>query len=304
METALQATIRPYDFRRPDRLGKEQLAVLSGLFNAFGRFLAPELGGLLRSSVRISVTGIDQQVYEEMLQKVPPLVCVALMQSAELGGWVAALLPSKAAAVLADLMLGGRGEITGPPRPMGETEQLVLERLFALWPGHLKSAWGPVAALDVTMDRVEASLEFLQLASAQETVVTVHLGLEGIGDTIPIDVLLLHTGLQPHLARARSMSWATSGRQVASRGRDVMRRVLMDASIPVTVRIEGMPLGLADLATLSVGDVIPLGHPCTRPLPITIGERELAVGQLGAVGNRLAVQIVASATPHAQEESA
>jgi len=304
METAQHTTTRPYDFRRPDRLGKEQLAVLSGLFNAFGRFLAPEIGGLLRSSVRISVTGVDQQVYEEMLQRVPPLVCVALLQSADLGGWVAALVPSKSAGILADLMLGGSGDVTGPPRPMGETEQLVLERLFALWPGHLKSAWSPVAALEVTMDRVEGSLEFLQLASAQETVVTVHLALEGAGDPIPIDVLLLHTGLQPHLARARSMTWTTTGRPAQSRGHDVMRRVLMDASLPVKVKIEGMPLGLADLATLTVGDVIPLGHPCTRPLPITIGDRELAVGQLGAVGNRLAVQVVASVTPHPQEESA
>jgi flagellar motor switch protein FliM len=298
------AQIRAYDFRRPDRLGKEQLTMLAGMFNAFGRFVAPEIGGLLRTSVRLSVSGIDQQSYEEILQKMPPFVCAAVLHVAELGGWVVAVLPAASGAILADLMLGGRGEMVGPERPMGETEQLVLERVFALWPDHLRSAWHPVAELEVSLDRLEGSLEFVQLASAQETVVVVHLVLEGVGDPVTIDVLLLHTGLQPHLARLRSATWAASSRQqvVTHRGRELVRRALVEAALPLSVTIEGLPLGFAELATLSVGDVIPLGHPCSRPLPLSIEGRQLAVGQLGAVGTRMAVQIVAGESPHFQEE--
>jgi len=235
----------------------------------------------------------------------PPFVCAAVLHVAELGGWVVAVLPAASGAVLADLMLGGRGEMVGPERPMGETEQLVLERVFALWPDHLRSAWHPVAELEVSLDRLEGSLEFVQLASAQETVVTVHLALEGVGDKpMAIDVLLLHTGLQPHLARLRSATWAASSRQqvVTHRGRELVRRALVEATLPLSVTIEGLPLGFAELATLSVGDVIPLGHPCSRPLPLSIEGRQLAVGQLGAVGTRMAVQIVAGESPHFQEE--
>jgi len=303
MEQPIQGQVRDYDFRRPDRLGKEQLAMLAGMFNAFGRFVAPEIGGLLRTSVRLTVSGIDQSSYEEILQKMPPFVCAAVLHAAELGGWIVAVLPAQKGAVLADLMLGGSGEMVGPERPMGETEQLVLERVFALWPDHLRSAWHPVAELEVSLDRLEGSLEFVQLASAQETIVTVHLALEGLGDPVAIDVLLLHTGLQPHLARLRSAPWATGTRQQATqRGRELVRRALVEAALPLSVTIEGLPLGFAELATLSVGDVIPLGHPCTRPLPLSIEGRQLAVGQLGAVGTRMAVQVVAGEFPHFQEE--
>ncbi len=266
--------------------------MLSGLFNGFGRFLAAELGILLRTPVRLSVASIDQQVYEEMLQQVPPMARVAILQSAELGGRIAAVLPPREATILTDLMLGGRGEAPEPVRSMGETEQLILERLFALWPEHLRTAFRSVAELDIAWDRLEGSLEFVQLASAQETIVRVRLGLEGLDVPMPIDLLLLHTGLQPLLARLHSATWSGGGHQAIHRARDLMRRVILDAPLPVTVGIEGLPIGLADLVTLTEGDVIPLGHPVDRPFTMFIGSRPLGRVHLGAVGSRVAVQFV------------
>jgi len=297
-----QPGIHPYDFRRPDRLSKDQLNLLSGLFNAFCRHLAPELGGLLRTPVRLAVMGIDQSPYEDVMVKVPPMARIAVLQAADLGGWVVVVLPVKEAGILADLMLGGDGKMEGPLRPMGETEQLVLERLFALWPEHLRTAWSHVAKIDITLDRLEGGLEFVQLASPQETIVTAYVALEGLGDPIPFDVLMLHTGLQPYLARLHSATWSAGARQMPHRDRDLVERSVREAKLPVTVQIEGLPLGLSDLATISTGDVIPLGHPCSRPLVLSTGDREIALGQLGAVGNRLAIQIVGAPVSGAQED--
>src|SRR5579884_2400783 len=95
--------VRPYDFRRPDRLSKEQL------------------GALLRSPVQIAVSRVDQQTYEELAQASPLASCVALFQVSQLGGRAAAIMGIEDAAFLVDILLGGTGERIPATRALGET---------------------------------------------------------------------------------------------------------------------------------------------------------------------------------------
>jgi flagellar motor switch protein FliM len=288
--------IRTYDFRRPDRLSKEQLGALSRVFDSFGRFLAPEMSGFLRAPARMGVTGVDQQVYEDLIGLVPPTACMAVFHAGQLGGRVVALMSNEDATFVTDLMLGGRGEGLATGRPLGETDRLVLERLFALWPDALRTAWSPLAEVDVAFEAVEGSLEFVQLASAQETVVTVHMAIGGLSRPVAVDILLLHTGLQPLMARLHSAGWPAAGRARARRVRDAVQRTLLDTPLRLRVRIEGLPLGVLDLATLRPGDVVSLGRPIERPLTLWAGNRPLGWCRLGAVGSRVAVQTVADDT--------
>jgi flagellar motor switch protein FliM len=207
---AAQRAVRPYDFRRPDRLSKEQLGVLEGLFNAFGRFLAQPLGVLLRASCRVRVARVDQHVYEELAAQLPAVGCVAVFRSPQLGGRLVVLMSFEDASFLTDLMLGGEGAQEPPGRVLGETDRLVLERFFALWPDHLRTAWRAVSDIEVSLGAVEGSLEFVQVASPQETVVMITVVVEGLLRPVEADVLLLHTGLQPVLSRLRPGAWAAS----------------------------------------------------------------------------------------------
>ena len=52
--------VAPYDFKRPERVGKEQMRSLQTLHEGFGRNFGAALSALLRSIVEVKLTSVDQ----------------------------------------------------------------------------------------------------------------------------------------------------------------------------------------------------------------------------------------------------
>jgi flagellar motor switch protein FliM len=59
--------VTPYDFKRPERVGKEQMRALQTLHEGFGRNFGAALSALLRSIVEVKLTSVDQLTYSEFV---------------------------------------------------------------------------------------------------------------------------------------------------------------------------------------------------------------------------------------------
>src|SRR5690606_36868065 len=59
--------ITPYDFKRPERVGKEQMRALQSLHEGFGRNFGAALSALLRNIVEVKLTSVDQLTYSEFV---------------------------------------------------------------------------------------------------------------------------------------------------------------------------------------------------------------------------------------------
>src|SRR4051812_31211358 len=69
----------PYDFRRPDRIAKEQLRSIHQLHENFARNLASSLSGYLRAYVMVNLISVEQLSFGEFTQCLPsPTVLIAL----------------------------------------------------------------------------------------------------------------------------------------------------------------------------------------------------------------------------------
>ena len=63
----LREKVVPYDFKRPERVGKEQMRALQTLHEGFSRNFAASLSGLIRSMVDVRLVGVDQMTYSEFV---------------------------------------------------------------------------------------------------------------------------------------------------------------------------------------------------------------------------------------------
>lgn len=63
--------ISVYDFRRPDRVSKEQLRSIRNLHDKFARNFSSNLSSFLRTITDISLVGVDQMTYGEFLMSLP-----------------------------------------------------------------------------------------------------------------------------------------------------------------------------------------------------------------------------------------
>src|SRR5690606_8587535 len=65
------APARAYNFRRPDRVSKEQLHALHMLHERFGRNVSTSLSAYLRTLTEVTMETVDQRAYSEFLGSVP-----------------------------------------------------------------------------------------------------------------------------------------------------------------------------------------------------------------------------------------
>src|SRR6202045_5298643 len=66
----------PYDFRRPDRIAKDQLRAIHILHENFARSLASSLSAYLRAYVMVNLVSVEQLSFMEFSQCLPSPTCL------------------------------------------------------------------------------------------------------------------------------------------------------------------------------------------------------------------------------------
>ena len=66
-----QRQVTLYDFKRPNRVSKEQLRAFRGVHDKMARSLASQISAIMRSIVEIQLHSVDQMTYGEFLMSLP-----------------------------------------------------------------------------------------------------------------------------------------------------------------------------------------------------------------------------------------
>jgi flagellar motor switch protein FliM len=165
--------IVPYNFRRPDRISKEQVRSLYLLHDSFSHSLSSSLPIFLRTISEVTLISVEQQAYVEYLYGLPdPTVIFTLAMHPLQGVAVLELNPSVAFPVI-DRMLGGTGRPIAKPRAVTEIEQKVLESFLKLIADDMREAWKPLIELDLQVVGRETRPQLLQIVAPNEVVITI-----------------------------------------------------------------------------------------------------------------------------------
>src|ERR1700681_283263 len=70
---------QPYDFRRPDRIAKDQLRAIHQLHENFARTLASSLSAYLRAYVAVNLISVEQLSFVEFSQALPSPTCLVTL---------------------------------------------------------------------------------------------------------------------------------------------------------------------------------------------------------------------------------
>ena len=100
---------RVYNFRRPDRVSKDQIRSLHFLHDRFARNVATSLSAYLRAVTDVTITSVEQFTYAEFLMSLPDPTAFYALSMAPLDGLAALELNPNVAFSMIDRMLGGIG---------------------------------------------------------------------------------------------------------------------------------------------------------------------------------------------------
>ena len=94
-KTASKVRVLAYDFKRPERVGKDQMRALQSLHDGFSRNFGASLSAVLRSVVEVRLISVDQLTYSEFVYSLEIPTCFNLLKPKPLeGNWVLDISPS------------------------------------------------------------------------------------------------------------------------------------------------------------------------------------------------------------------
>ena len=276
-----------YDFRRPDRIAKDQLRSIHLLHDNFARNLASSLSGYLRAYVVVNLISVEQLSFAEFTQCLPsPTVLLALGMKPLDGNAVMELNPSLVFPLL-EMLLGGNGKGAALSRETTEIEQSILDTLYRIILQDLSLAWQSVANITFSVEGRETEPQLLQIVSPNEAVVSIGLeirvgentGLMNIGMPSIIIKMLRHKFDQQWSVRKTDSTQAEQTR---------MLNLLKPTNLHLDARLEGPTLLVQDLMTIEPGHILNLDHPLSRPLRLVVNGQSKYEGHLVASRNRRA----------------
>ena len=119
--------VAPYNFRRPDRLSKEQMRSLYLLHDTLSHALSSSLPVFLRTVSEVALISVEQQACADYIKGITDPTALFTLSLYPLPGVAALEISPLLAFPIVDWMLGGPGAPGQEPRAVTEIEQNILE---------------------------------------------------------------------------------------------------------------------------------------------------------------------------------
>ncbi len=280
-----------YDFRRPDKVSKEQIRAIKNLHDKFARNFSSKLSAFLRSIVEIDVVSVDQMTYAEFVLSLSNNVSFNVINLSPLEGNAVFSLEPEIGFALVDRLLGGFGESVNINRPFTDIEQSILMDVVKQAMDEMNASWEPIMNASFGIVGQESSPNVVQIVAPSEIVVLVVFEVK-LGETsgiinwcMPVIVLepvLNKIGTHDVLSRTKKVT--------EDRTKDIMR-VLKEVEVVMDFELGRTKMRVKDFLQLKKDDVLTLTTKTDDPLNCYINNIRKCLFKLGKKGDNKAVKL-------------
>lgn len=299
-----QKKVRAYDFKRATRFSKDHLRSLTRIHENFARFLTTYFSTQLRTFVQINVVQVEQLPYDEFIRSIPKMTILNIFEAEPLEGRMVLEVHPNVAFAMLDRLLGGSGISPSKINALTEIETIIMERIFSRALDTLQEAWKTVLDLYPRLEALETNPQFMQIASANDTIALISLSTK-IGDTTGmINLCIPHVVIEPIMPRLSvHHMFVTHKKSKTVEEAEALQNRVTKAKLPIIAELGHSEISVRDFLNLAVGDVIPLTKPVEAGLHIRVGERLKFIGSPGTMRGKVAVQISEIVEEGAEEQN-
>lgn len=278
----------PYNFRRPDRLSKEQIRALYLLHDMFSHTLSSSLPIFLRTISEVTLISVDQRAYMEYLQGLadPTFLFTATMHP--LQGTMAIEINPVVAFPIIDRMLGGAGAATQETRVATDIELNIMEGFLQLILDDICEAWKPIQEIDMQIVGKETRPQMLQIVAPNEVVISIVFHIQ-IGEARGTMGFCIPAIMLEPIMHKFSQSTYTRPRETPAEETRALLDTLSNVTFPVSAELERTTALMDDLLGLQPGDILRLDHSIEKPLRVSVSGATKFYGELGAQNGRTVV---------------
>jgi flagellar motor switch protein FliM len=288
-----QADVQVYDFKRPERVSKDQMRALEALHEGFGRNFGAALSGYLRTIVEVSVSNIEQLTYSEFIHSLPNPTCFNLVKAEQLDGQLCLEISPLIIYPIIDRLLGGsNADLFIPQRPLTQIEQRLVTRITDRAMQHLSEAWSNLTPVTFTVNDFESNPQLVLIVPPNETVVVVGFELKMGSRAGTMSLCIPYNVIEPIVGVLTQQNWFSYQRKGGQE--DHVRRLtrnVQNAPVDARVFLAQTSMTMQDLMNLQVGDIITTEKDIARDVLIQVEGKNKFLGQIGKLRGNRAIRI-------------
>lgn len=296
---ASDAEVRPYDFKRPERVSKDQMRALENLHEGFSRNFGAALSGFLRTIMEVKIASIEQMTFSEFTHSLPNPTCFNLLSADPLEGNICLEISPLIVYPVIDRLLGGSNvDLFIPQRPLTAIELRLVNKILARAMPALQEAWANVIPLTFALTETESNPQLVQIVPPNEVVVVVGFELKMGGRAGTMSLCIPYNVIEPVMEKLSNQTWAAY--KQSRKGDHLRHRIsaqLDNASLTVTAVLANTTIKLSELANLQVGDILMTEKPASSPLTLKVEGKNKYIGYLGQYKGSRAFQTKRAWTP-------
>lgn len=289
--------IRTYDFKRPERVSKDQMRALQTLHESFGRNFGASLSGFLRTIVEVKVAQIEQLTYAEFIHGLPNPTCFNLLSCSPLEGQMCLEISPLIIYPIIDRLLGGsNAELFIPQRALTQIEQRLVSKITDRARNGLSEAWSNVSPINLELDDTESNPQLVQIVPPNEVVVVIGFELKMGGRAGTMSLCIPYNVIEPVMEKLVSQSWNAYGRK---HDRGLQHRLVEElnaARLKSNAILAETTITMNDLMSLAPGDVLMTDKMATQPVVFCIEGKRKFIANLGQYRGKRALKVLRQIT--------
>ncbi|NIA21155.1 MAG: flagellar motor switch protein FliM [Anaerolineaceae bacterium] len=291
--------MQPYDFKRPERVSKEQMRSLESLHETFSRNFGAGLSAHLRTIVEVSIISIEQMTYSEFLQLLPNPTCLQVLGCQPLEGSMILEINPLIIFPIIDRLLGGGNEAAFiPDRALTGIETTLVRCIIERATGTLREAWMPVAEIDFQAVRSESNPAMVQIVPPNEVVVVMGFEIATGGRSGMMSLCIPFNVIEPIMSEFSGHNWSVYNRSNKDQSsKQCLATRIGGTVVELTAYLAETTISLSELMQLKPGDVLKTDKPANGDLQITVNGQAKFRGKPGVYKGHKALGLTRFALP-------
>ena len=286
-----QESVKPYDFRRPNRLSKSHIRSLEMIHDSYGKILSNYLTAEVGRSIGVRFDNIEQTTYEKLIKSVPNPALISIFNMPPLKQKLLLEIGPKFGFQMIEILCGG--EVLDNPeiREFTDIEKNIVKELVTNMLSKLKIAWEEVMIVDTEFERLETNPMLGGIMSLNESLIQISFTIDVRGIKSRMNLCIPYDGIKDISDKLYNNSLLKEGKREGE-FKEIIEKGIIDSHTNLNVILGNTEVTVKEFLELNKGDVLQLDQSVNKPLKMLIEDKNHYFVQPGIHDGKMAVQVL------------
>lgn len=283
---------RLYDFRRPDRVSKDQQRVLRNIHESFAKLLSTYLSNTLRTMIDVKSPIIDQVTYLEYTMSSSDFTNLYIFEIDRLDGQAILEIDPNFTFYIIDRLFGGTGTIISRGNQITLIEESVMMNIAKNILKNFHDAWINLEDLRPEITDFEINPQLVTIAPSSETMIILNFPIIARNYDFYIYLCFPYFMLEPVLKKLISQNYmAMLKKKITDEDREQLQQNIFSSFVDFSVELGSTNISIREFLDLNAGDIVMLDKTMHDLAVAKVAGDTRFKGVAGKSGKRLAFRV-------------